>query len=142
MKNNKKVWIITTIAILAIALTAAAAGVLIIRGGQGRFNRLLEMGQVYLEDGDYDRALAAFEEAWHIDPKNPDLYDLIGEAYALKNAPLEAVDMLILADAAFSPPAHEYKIAEIQNKVSSGEYTQEDRVSRQTDSFYKESSQR
>ena len=56
----------------------------------------------------------------------------------MKNAPLEAVDMLIFADAAFSPPVHEYKIAEIQNKVSSGEYTQENRVSRQTDSFYKE----
>ena len=64
MEKNKKVWIITTIVVLAIALTAAAAGVLIIRGRQGRFDRLLEMGQVYLEDGDYDRALAAFEEAW------------------------------------------------------------------------------
>ena len=136
--NNRKRWIITTIVIVVITLIISIVGVIAIRGRAGRFNRLLDLGQTYLDDGDYERALAAFEDAWKIDPKNPGLYELIGEAYARKNAPLEAIDMFVYFDAAFGEPSHDLLIEEIRNRISDGTYREETNGLPQPDDFYNE----
>ncbi len=48
---------------------------------QGEFEVLLEVGQTYLLNKDYDRAITKFTEALRINPHDPEVYYYLGLAY-------------------------------------------------------------
>ncbi|MGB7054357.1 MAG: tetratricopeptide repeat protein [bacterium] len=48
---------------------------------QGEFEVLLEVGQAYLLNKDYDKAIAKFSEALRINPHDPEVYYYLGLAY-------------------------------------------------------------
>lgn len=52
------------------------------------------MGERYLDALDYEQAIAAFEEAIHIDPKNEDAYRLLAETYDKMGMENKATEIL------------------------------------------------
>ncbi len=48
---------------------------------QGEFEVLLEVGQTYLLNKDYERAISKFSEALKINPHDPEAYYYLGLAY-------------------------------------------------------------
>ena len=48
---------------------------------QGEFEVLLEVGQAYLLNKDYDKAITKFTEALRINPHDPEVYYYLGLAY-------------------------------------------------------------
>jgi len=47
----------------------------------GEFEVLLEVGQAYLLDKDYEKAITKFSEALRINPHDPEAYYYLGLAY-------------------------------------------------------------
>ena len=78
---NKKVIGIT--AAIAAAVCAAVLAVIFALGGSAdkRLAEQLDLANRYLEELDYEQAVAAFEAAIEIDPKNEDAYLGLAEAY-------------------------------------------------------------
>lgn len=76
MSKKTIVWII---AIVLICVTGVVS--VINFSPSGRVRNLMSKGNRYLEDSDYDNALAEFDKAISIDPKNPEAY--IGKISAL-----------------------------------------------------------
>ena len=69
-RNPKRLGISIGI-VLAILGVAAIAAVMIIKGmPEWKIARLLDLGQQYLEDLDYERAIASFDEVLEIEPRN------------------------------------------------------------------------
>lgn len=60
---------------------------------QGEIEVLLELGQSYLLNKEYDDAIKKFSEALKINPHDPELYYYLGLAYEGSNKIKEAVDM-------------------------------------------------
>ncbi len=81
-KKSRKIWIVLA-AVLVIAAAAAAAVFLWILPQQEekRYNALLEEGNRYLEEMDYDRAEDAFLEAIAIEPKKEEPYVSLANLY-------------------------------------------------------------
>ena len=48
---------------------------------QGEIEVLLEVGQAYLLNKDYDKAITKFSEALRINPHDPEIYYYLGLAY-------------------------------------------------------------
>ena len=48
---------------------------------QGEFEVLLEVGQAYLLNKDYEKAIVKFSEALRINPHDPEVYYYLGLAY-------------------------------------------------------------
>lgn len=73
-KDSKK--IIGIVATILAVLVLIAVTVLIVKNiSAGRYNRLIDKGNNYLEEMQYDDGIAAFDEAIRIDPKRPDAYE-------------------------------------------------------------------
>lgn len=80
-KSSKKVLIITiTTAIVALAL-AAVALFLVLNTDSNKLKKHLNLGQKYLEEGNYEEAIAEFDKALDIDPMNVSAYMGKAEAY-------------------------------------------------------------
>ena len=73
-KGSKK--IIGIVAMILAVLVLIAVTFLIVNNlSAGRYNRLIDKGNNYLEQMDYDDGIIAFDEAIKIDPKRPDAYE-------------------------------------------------------------------
>ena len=73
-KDSKK--IIGIVATILAVLVLIAVTVLIVNNiSAGRYNRLINKGNNYLEEMQYDDGIVAFDEAIRIDPKRPDAYE-------------------------------------------------------------------
>ena len=48
---------------------------------EARYEKKIELGNKYLEEGNYEQAIIAFTEALEISPKSADMYAARGEAY-------------------------------------------------------------
>lgn len=76
-KRNTRI-IIATVAVTVLAL---AVGMGIYNTPQNRIARLLDLGQKYLTEEDYEQAVLAFKEAIEIDPKCEQAYLSLADAY-------------------------------------------------------------
>ena len=73
-KGSKK--IIGIVATILAVLVLISVTVLIVNNiSANRYNRLIDKGNNYLEEMQYDDGIAAFDEAIRIDPKRPDAYE-------------------------------------------------------------------
>lgn len=73
-KGSKK--IIGIVAMILAVLVLIAVTFLIVNNiSAGRYNRLIDKGNNYLDQMQYDDGIAAFDEAIKIDPKRPDAYE-------------------------------------------------------------------
>ena len=69
-KKNTLQTILIILLILGLILTAVIAGILLFgTKSESRLRRQLSLGERYYNDLDYDRAIAAYDEALEIDPK-------------------------------------------------------------------------
>lgn len=91
MDKKKTVVIIS----LALAVITAVIAILLVFGGRGsRVKRCLSMGQKYLDEGDYDEAIAEFERALKLDPLCVDAYIGLADAYIELDDIDEAIKVL------------------------------------------------
>ena len=73
-------------AILFVALIVLiVTGVLVFGSPKFRYERQLSLGNKYLDEMDYERAIASYEAAIEIDPKNPEAYKALAELYIAMN---------------------------------------------------------
>lgn len=77
---NGRTWIIIGIVVVLLAVLGVG-GYAISRGNAAREESLLELGQRYLEELDYEQAIACFEEYLEIDPKCVEAYVGLAQAY-------------------------------------------------------------
>ncbi|MBQ1457267.1 MAG: zinc-ribbon domain-containing protein, partial [Butyrivibrio sp.] len=82
-KDSKK--IIGIVATILAVLVLIAVTVLIVNNiSANRYNRLIDKGNNYLEEMQYDDGIVAFDEAIRIDPKRPDAYEGKVNVYVAK----------------------------------------------------------
>jgi len=85
----------------------------------GEIEVLMEIGQSYLLNKEYDKAIAKFTEALKINPHDPELYYYLGLAYE-QSERLEQAKMMYLRalelDRGFSNA--EIRLSEVNNKIS------------------------
>lgn len=89
---------------------------------QGEIEVLLEVGQTYLLNKEYDRAIKKFSEALRINPHDPELYYYLGLAYEGAERHQEAIEMYektLKLDRTFSNA--EMRLNELQNKLKTKE---------------------
>lgn len=78
--NNKKKWY-ALIALLLVLIAAVVIGMNIYNDPQRRLERLLDLGNTYLDNGQYEEAALAFEQAIAIDDRCVEAYAGGMEAY-------------------------------------------------------------
>lgn len=119
-KKSRKIWIILA-AVLVIAAAAAAAVFLWIlpRQEEKRYNALLEEGNRYLEEMDYDRAEDTFLEAIAIEPNKEEPYVSLANLYLDTGEREKAKE--IIAEAKKTLPEEEQKEIEKLEEKRKGE---------------------
>ncbi|OPX18223.1 hypothetical protein BXT86_02265 [candidate division WOR-3 bacterium 4484_100] len=88
---------------------------------QGETEVLLEVGQSYLLNKEYERAIAKFTEALRINPHDPEIYYYLGLAYEGAERISDAVSMYektLRLDKSFSNA--EMRLSELKKKTASG----------------------
>lgn len=85
------------IGIVVAAALLALGGAFVAMGGADtvRMYRQLSLGNRYLDEMEYEQAIAAFEEAIEIAPKNPDPYIALAEVYMEMGDYDKAIDVLM-----------------------------------------------
>lgn len=85
----------------------------------GEIEVLMEIGQSYLLNKEYDKAIAKFTEALKINPHDPELYYYLGLAYEQSGRLEQAKTMYLRAvelNRGFSNA--EIRLSEVNNKLS------------------------
>ena len=77
---NKKTWIIIGV-VVALLAVLGVVGFALSRGSAGREESMLELGQRYLDELNYEQAVACFTAYLEIDPKSVEAYAGLAEAY-------------------------------------------------------------
>ena len=80
---------------------------------------LLEIGQSYLLNKEYNKAITKFSEAMKINPQEPEIYYYLGLAYEGTEKLTEAIKMYektLLLDKSFSNA--EMRLSELKKKVA------------------------
>lgn len=95
-KANPVPWVIGGIAIAAVLviLVVAVTGILVLSNPQRKYDKQLSLGQRYLDELDYEKAIVAYRAAIEIAPKNPDAYEALAEIYMEIGEPEEALAVL------------------------------------------------
>ncbi|MEO0136400.1 MAG: tetratricopeptide repeat protein [candidate division WOR-3 bacterium] len=85
----------------------------------GEIEVLMEIGQSYLMNKEYDKAINKFSEALKINPHDPELYYYLGLAYEQSGRLEQAEKMYekaIMLDRGFSNA--EIRLSEVRNKIA------------------------
>ena len=83
-KKHGSLWILVAL-ILVVVLIAVVCTVLLVRSGrEKKLNEQLKLAERYLDELDYDKAIAAYREVLEIDEMNVDAYLGIAKAYVAK----------------------------------------------------------
>lgn len=115
-KDSKK--IIGIVATILAVLVLIAVTVLIVKNiSAGRYNRLIDKGNNYLEEMQYDDGIAAFDEAIRIDPKRPDAYEGKVNIYVAKGDYESALAVINDGFAAIEGEEYVAQFTEFSTKV-------------------------
>lgn len=93
-KSKKRIFIALGIMLAVLIVAVTAVFVLGGQSGKGKAGKLLDLGEKYLDELDYEQALACFNEALEIDPKNEQIYLKLAETYIAMGEPEKAVKVL------------------------------------------------
>ncbi len=116
-KNNTGL----VIAIVAVAVLLIAVGVLIFvmsDSSAKKYEEQLKLAERYLDELDYDKAIAAYRAAIDIDPKAEDAYLGLADAYAEKGELQAAVDILKEGLEQTGSVAIEERLAELERQLA------------------------
>lgn len=94
MNNTKKKTILIAIIAAVLLLTACLITYLTLTSTSRKLTRQLEIANEYMENGDYEKAIAAFTEAIEIDPTSTEAYLGAAEAYVALDDYESAVEIL------------------------------------------------
>ena len=115
-KDSKK--IIGIVATILAVLVLISVTVLIVKNiSAGRYNRLIDKGNNYLEEMQYDDGIAAFDEAIRIDPKRPDAYEGKVNIYVAKGDYESALAVINDGFAAIEGDEYVAQFTEFSTKV-------------------------
>ena len=92
--STKRKALIIILGIEAVVIVAVIVFLLYMNSDTVKANRQLELAQRYLLEEDYEEAIAAFEAAIEIDPKNEEAYLGLAEAYMAVDDVEKAVKIL------------------------------------------------
>lgn len=82
LKGKKKgKWIILAIVLVALVAIGIICFITLGNTPEKRFRKQMDLGNKYLEEMEYEKAVAAFEAAIEIDPNNADAYVGLAKAY-------------------------------------------------------------
>ena len=90
---NKKTWIIIGV-VAALLAVLGVGGFLLSQGSTDQEENMLQLGQRYLDELNYEQAVACFEEYLEIDPKCVEAYVGLAEAYVGLEEYAEALEVL------------------------------------------------
>ena len=79
-KSNPLLLILIVIAVVSL-LVLTVTGIAILSNPHRKYEKQLSLGARYLNNLDYEKAIAAYKTAIEIDPKNPDAYKALAEIY-------------------------------------------------------------
>ncbi len=116
-KNNTAL----VIAIAAVAVLLIAVGILIFVMSDSpakKYEEQLKLAERYLDELDYDKAIAAYRAAIDIDPKAEDAYLGLAEAYVEKGELQAAVDILKEGLEITESVAMEERLAELERQLA------------------------
>ena len=93
MKKQPKllIGILTAVAVLAVVIISI---VITATGGRDTYNSHMELAQRYLDELRYEQAIAEYEAAIAIDPKNPEAYLGLAEVYVVMDDIEKALEVL------------------------------------------------
>lgn len=115
-KDSKK--IIGIVATILAVLVLIAVTVLIVKNiSAGRYNRLIDKGNNYLEEMQYDDGIVAFDEAIRIDSKRPDAYEGKVNIYVAKGDYESALAVINDGFAAIEGDEYVAQFTEFSTKV-------------------------
>ncbi len=109
------------IVVAAVAVLLIAVGVLIFvmpSSSAKKYEKQLKLAARYLDELDYDKAIAAYKAAIDIDPKSEDAYLGMAEAYVEKGELQAAVDILKEGLKKTGSEAMEERLAELELKLA------------------------
>lgn len=94
-KKKRRTVVAGVVAVLLFVLALALFVVLFVVGGKDKkYDRQLTLAERYLDELNYDRAIAAYKEAIGIDPARTDAYKGLAELYEEQGRTEEALDIL------------------------------------------------
>ncbi|MBR3307979.1 MAG: tetratricopeptide repeat protein [Lachnospiraceae bacterium] len=92
-EKGKGIWI-AIIAALAVALIVVIVIAVMVNSPAQKYRKQMKLAERYLEELDYDRAVAAYQAAIEIDPKNPEAYEALAELYLDQEDKEAAIEVL------------------------------------------------
>ncbi len=109
------------IAVVAVAVLLIAVGVLIFvmsDSPEKKYEEQLKLAERYLDELDYDKAIAAYRAAIDIDPKAEDAYLGLADAYVEKGELQAAIDILKEGLEKTENMAMEEQLAELERQLA------------------------
>lgn len=95
LKKNKAMWLIFTAVLLGLCFIGIVSAIQIsAKDTQKKYSQKIDLGNKYLDEMDYEMAVASFVSAMEIDPKNEEAYVALADTYILLNEITAAVEIL------------------------------------------------
>ncbi|MCR4643550.1 MAG: DUF6273 domain-containing protein [Lachnospiraceae bacterium] len=117
-KKNRHTGLVIAIAALAVLLIAVGVLIFVMSDSPAKkYEEQLKLAQRYLDELDYDKAIAAYKEAIKIDSKAEDAYLGLAEAYVENGELQAAVDILKEGLEQTGSVAMEERLAELERQL-------------------------
>ena len=91
--NSKGIWI-AIIAVLMVVLAVVIGIAIFTNSPAQKYRRQIKLAEKYLDELDYDKAIASYKAAIEIDPKNPEAYEGLADVYIEIDDVEAAIDIL------------------------------------------------
>lgn len=117
---KKGTWVIIVVAIVIVTVLGVGGYVLSQSGSSGQKENMLELGQQYLDELEYEQAIACFETYLEIDPKCVDAYLGLADAYIGRRDYRKALEVLEEGYAVTGDPGLQERISQIEESLAEG----------------------
>ncbi len=114
MGKSKKPVLIVVISVIVVIAVVAAIMLIPKVASADKLTKQLNLGEKYLSELNYEQAVIAYTEAIAIDPKNPDAYIGLAEAYLAQGEYDDALDIL---EQAMEELDENEEIEELQERI-------------------------
>ena len=117
-KKSSPLPIVIGCVMVLLIIAVAVTGVRVYGSPKAKSDRQLSLGNKYLEELDYDRAIAAYRAAIEIDPKNAAAYKALADIYVEMNDIENAVAVLEEGIDATGDEELKKMLSELKNPIS------------------------